>query len=131
MNDVSEIIFILCFGSILMYVWILITIGSSKIMVKEFTRLFLFIKHVSRQLLKFFTPKNIGVKRLCLVVGVLGDILLSTTEWKCHYHYSCNFFEHFELYSILYLALAFCTPFILSKIIEYITDGFTQDKERL
>lgn len=89
------------------------------------------LKKISLYCIKYFTPKNTGVKRLCLVAGFLGDILLSTTEWKCHYHYSCNFFEHFELYSILYLALAFCTPFILAKIIEYIADGFRQEQEIL
>lgn len=130
MNDVSEIIFILCFGLILMYVWILITIGSSKIMVKEFTRLFLFIKHVSRQLLKFFTPKNIGVKRLCLVVGLLVCAIFLLIDW-CN-RGTCYLLTDFEPWeAILYLALAFCTPFILSKIIEYIADGFRQGQEIL
>ena len=126
MNDVSEIIFILCFGLILMYVWILITIGSSKIMVKEFTRLFLFIKHVSKQLLKFFTPKNIGVNRLCLVVGLLVCAIFLLIDW-CDYRTS-YLLTDFKLWeTILYLALAFCTPFILAKIIEYIVDGFKQE----
>lgn len=76
--------------------------------------------------IKSLTPQNIGVKRLCLVAGLFGCIILSATQWKCGYKCSSSFFEHFEWYSILYLALAFCAPFILTKFIEYIVDGFKQ-----
>ena len=115
----------------LVYTWVLIVINLFKIITKKFVRLFLIIKHPAKHLLKDFVSQNIGVTRLCLVAGLFGCIILSTTQWKCGYKCSSSFFEHFEWYSILYLAIAFCTPFIVSKIIEYITDGFRQEQEIL
>ena len=130
MSDISEIIFILCFGLILIYCWVLITVGSFKILTKEFIQLFVSIKQASRQILKFFTPKNIGVKRLCLVVGLLICAIIFLIDW-CN-RGTCYLLTDFEPWeAILYLTLAFIAPFILSKIIEYIADGFRQEQEIL
>ena len=64
-------------------------------------------------------PNNTGVRRLCLVVAiVLCCIMAIMADWD-------DFLDG-DMFIILYLILAFCTPFILAKIIEYIVDGFKQ-----
>ena len=64
-------------------------------------------------------PNNTGVRRLCLVVAiVLCCIMAIMADWD-------DFLDG-DRFIILYLILAFCTPFILAKIIEYIVDGFKQ-----
>lgn len=64
--------------------------------------------------LRSTSPRNRGVRRLCVFTSiVLGTIVALYTDWD-------------QDLSILYLTLAFIAPFILTKIIEYIVDGFKQ-----
>lgn len=62
--------------------------------------------------IKLFLPKNSGVKRLCVFVGIFSFFIIWASK---------------IVSAIPFATLAFCTPFILAKIIEYIVDGFKQE----
>ena len=71
------------------------------------------------------TLGNAGIRRLCFFAGLLLCTIISSIDW-CDYG-TCYLLTDFEpLKSFLYLTIAFSTPFILAKIIEYIVDGFKQ-----
>ena len=66
------------------------------------------------EIIRFFIPKNLGIKRLCLVISVLS---------VC-----CVLFVADKFVFTLCLAV-FVLPFIVAKIVEYIVTGFNESKK--
>lgn len=70
-------------------------------------------------------PRNVGVRRLCLILSILLAVVCCLVDWDFHkYH---EFYLLSEEEGVWILPLLFVVPFIVGKAIEYIVDGFEQE----
>jgi len=90
------------------------------------------MKYAWRIIWHAVVPKNIGVRRLCLIVGVFLAVLsfveiprdFGLGQIICNARACYLFGEPYWITAVV----VFCIPFIMAKLIEFIVAGFKDKK---